>query len=492
MSAVLAVALPALGGVFLVVAGRTLSVGAVWLVAMATSVATAAAALVAVVVRAEATVPWVPSLGLSLDVCVDGISGPLVALTALVGLLAVLLVRDDTPAGGSPSSFHGAIQLVVAGSLAAFVATNAIAFVVAMEVVLVPMWVLIARFGEGNSRRDRTDAAWRFLLYTVLGSMVLLVGVLSLVALAGTADLRELARVGAELPATTQILLAGVLTAGLAVKVPVVGLHTWLPAAHTTAPTAGSMLLAAVLLKLGTYGLVRLPVATLPEGFAAVAPYLAVLGSVGIVWAGLLCLVERHLKRLIAYSSVAHMGFVLLGIASGTRTGLQAALFANVAHGLISALLFVIVGALKCRWGILDLAQPHPALREVAPRLGLALMTGLAASLALPGLAGFWGEFLAVYAAWSPSADRPVGVLRVAAVLAAVGGAIAAAYALKVAGLVWSGDAPDQTADRTPDATGVETLVLASLGSLVVVLGVAPGVLLAVTGADVTSLLGGR
>ena len=145
-------------------------------------------------------------------------------------------------------------------------------------------------------------------------------------------------------------------------------LHTWLPSAHTIAPTAGSVLLAAVLLKMGTYGIVRLVVATVPDGVAALSPVLAILGAVGILWGGLACLVERDLKRLIAYSSVAHMGFVALAIASGSDTGLQAALFGNIAHGIVAALLFFLVGDLKEQWGSADLrtARVGPA-RHGAP-----------------------------------------------------------------------------------------------------------------------------
>ena len=237
-------------------------------------------------------------------------------------------------------------------------------------------------------------------------------------------------------------------------------MHTWLPPAHTTAPTAGSVLLAAVLLKMGTYGLVRLPLASVPDGFARVAPVLAVLGAVGIIWGGLACLVERDLKRLVAYSSVAHMGFVVLGLASGTRTGLQAALFANVAHGVVSALLFVVVGGLKERWGDADLATARAALREVTPRLGFALVVGLAASLGLPGLAGFWGEFLSVYAAWSPAADRSEGLFRTLAVVAALGTVLAAAYALRVARAVWMGERREPAIADSSDSEWDVGLVL--------------------------------
>ena len=171
---------------------------------------------------------------------------------------------------------------------------------------------------------------------------------------------------------------------------------------------------------------------------------------IGIVWGALVCLVERDLKRLIAYSSVAHMGFVVLALAAGSEAGVQAALFANIAHGVISAMLFFLVGGLKQRWGSVDLAAARPALRETSPRLGFLLLLGLAASLGLPGLAGFWGEFFAVYAAWLPADDRPRGLFVTCAVVAAIGAALAAAYALRVARRVWVGDQPDPEAAAAP------------------------------------------
>jgi NADH-quinone oxidoreductase subunit M len=242
-----------------------------------------------------------------------------------------------------------------------------------------------------------------------------------------------------------------------------------------------------VLLKMGTYGLVRLPLASLPEGFARVAPVLAVLGAIGIIWGGLACLVERDLKRLIAYSSVAHMGFVVIGLSSGSRTGLQAALFANIAHGVISALLFVVVGGLKERWGDANLDTARAAVREVAPRLGFALIVGLAASLGLPGLAGFWGEFLSVYAAWSPAADRPGALFRAITVVAALGSVLAASYALRVARIVWAGERTSPVIGDTRDS---EWDVMAVLLLAVLLLGVAPGPLLATTSDAVTTIIG--
>jgi len=479
---------PAAVAAWLLTAGRALTHRAANLLATVASVVTLAAVLTAVVARPTVDRAWVPSLGLRWQFAVDGVSAPLLLLTAALGVGVVLHTLDRPAAGGTPAAFHACLLLVEFGALATFFARDAVLFFVAFELVLVPMWVLISRFGDPHRPKARTDAAGRFVLYTAFGSTLMLVGILALVARAGTADLDVLAQGGGRgIPVHTQVVIAALLVAGLAVKVPIFPVHTWLPPAHTIAPTAGSVLLAAVLLKMGTYGLVRLPIATLPEGFARVAPVLAVLGAVGIIWGGLACLVERDLKRLVAYSSVAHMGFVAVGLASGTRTGLQAALFANIAHGVISALLFVVVGGLKERWGSADLATARAALREITPRLGFALIVGLAASLGLPGLAGFWGEFLGVYAAWSPGADRPAVVFRTVAVVAVLGAVLAAAYSLRVARTVWAGE---RTEPFIADSHDGEWDVAFVLVLVTVALGVAPGPLLAMTSGAVATIVG--
>jgi NADH-quinone oxidoreductase subunit M len=481
---------PAAVGLWLVTGGRMLPARAARAVTAAATGSALVLAVVLAVMRTGVDRPWLPDLGVRWSFGVDGISVPLVLLTASVGVLLAAHAWVDLPQGGTPATFLGCLLLVEAGALATFTARDAVLFFVAFELVLVPMWVLVSRYGDPRDARARADAAHRFVLYTAVGSTLMLVGILVLVGAAGTSDLGELVAVGSTLPAGTQLLAAALMTAGLAVKVPVFPVHTWLPPAHTIAPTAGSVLLAAVLLKMGTYGLVRLPVATLPDAFARLSPLLAVLGVVGIVWGGLVCLVERDLKRLIAYSSVGHMGFVVLALAAGSETGLQAALFANIAHGVVSALLFVLVGGLKQRWGSVDLTVPRPALRETSPRLGFVLVLGLAATLGLPGLAGFWGEFLAVYAAVDPAADRPRALFVGCAVAAAAGAALAAAYALRVARVVWVGDRPDPDVTPTPDTVGIERVVLGALAASVVVLGVLPMTVLSVT-ADTVARLGG-
>jgi NADH-quinone oxidoreductase subunit M len=486
----LLLAVPAAVGLWLVTGGRDLSVHVARVTAVVGALTTALLALIVSVTRPGVDRAWLPELGVRWSFGVDDIAIPLVLLTAVIGVLVVAHAWVDLPAGGSPAAFLGCLLLVEAGALATFTARDAVLFFVAFELVLVPMWVLISRYGDRHDEAARIDAGHRFVLYTALGSTLMLIGILTLVTSAGTSSLPELATGAGELSADRQLLVAALLVGGLAVKVPVFPLHTWLPPAHTTAPTAGSVLLAAVLLKMGTYGLVRLPVASVPDGFARLAPVLAVLGVVGILWGGLVCLVERDLKRLIAYSSVAHMGFVVLALAAGSETGLQAALFANIAHGVISALLFFLVGGLKQRWGSVDLTVARPALRETSPRLGFLLVLGLAASLGLPGLAGFWGEFFAVYAAWLPTEGRPRGLFVACAVAAAIGAALAAAYALRVARIVWVGDELEEGQRITPDASGTELGILGVLAASVIVLGVFPGPLLDLMAGAVAQIVG--
>ncbi|GAA5167714.1 complex I subunit 4 family protein [Ornithinimicrobium tianjinense] len=454
--------------------------------------------------------PWIPGLGVWLRLQADGLSIPLLLLTAVVSVVATLLhlhvppparhtpVSDEDVAVTSPipdvrsldvpglATYHACLLLVTLGALVAFLAGDAILFFVGFELVLVPMWVLVARYGDPGS--DRDGAAIRFLMVTVIGSTLMLLGLLGVATATGTTDLSRWAELrGQGIPPAAQAVLAAVLLLGLALKIPVFPLHTWLPWVHATAPTAGSVLLAAVLLKLGTYGIVRLVIPVVPEGFSLWAPLLGGLGVTGVIWAALACLVEPDLKRLIAWSSIAHLGFVVLGLASGTQTGLQAALFGNVAHGLISALLFVVVGGLKHRWGSAHLSVARAALREGAPRLGAWLVLGIAASMGLPGLAGFWGEIGAVYAAWTPAADRPDGWFRLYAVAAAVGGALAVAYGVRVLHEVWSGD---RVEPRIPDAVRTERVALRILGVLVVAVGVLPVLLLTVTEASVVAVIG--
>jgi NADH-quinone oxidoreductase subunit M len=465
--------------------------------------------------QATTDISWIPALDVRIHLGIDGISLPLLVLTALLTFLCALYSYFKLPSGGSPKAFVALLLLLESGTLATFAVLDLLLFFLAFEMVLIPMYFLIARWGgEG-----RTRAAWKFILFTLLGSVVMLLGLLLIGIKAGTFDMVALATDnGRSLTTSVQVIAVLAIGIGLAVKTPMWPLHSWLPDAHTSAPTVGSVLLAGVLLKMGTYGFVRILLPVAPDGFRIFAPYLAAFAVVGIIYGSLACLAlakqgaKGDLKRLIAYSSVGHMGFVLLGIATMTPTGVNGALFANIAHGLITGLLFFLVGALKDRTGSTDLdtlslpspdhhpstsgsAAPHQfqtgaALYGKAPRLGGLLAFGAVASLGLPGLAGFWGEMLALFGAFNPARDlsRPAFLTFMA--IGAFGTLLTAAYMLIVVRRVCMGAVP-QDMPKLADVQGYEFAAWTPLVVLTVVAGLWPRALLGLTDPAVHQLLAG-
>jgi NADH-quinone oxidoreductase subunit M len=315
----------------------------------------------------------------------------------------------------------------------------------------------------------------------------MLVGFLIVIFETGSSDMVVLASgAGHAMSSGPQLAAALLILAGLAVKTPMWPLHTWLPDAHTAAPTVGSVLLAGVLLKMGTYGMVRIVLPGLPDAAARVAPYLAALAVVGILYGAVASYGQGDLKRVIAFSSVGHMGFVLLGISTLSVVGVNAALFGNIAHGLITGLLFFLVGSIKERTNTTSFALLPKGLYTTAPRLGFLLGFAAVASLGMPGLAGFWGEFLTLVGAYHPldSADRLF--YRLLLVLAAVGVVMAAAYFLRVLRRVAQGEAPSQ---RFVDVTPREWLAWTPLTILILVLGLAPVIVLEMTDPAVRSVV---
>jgi NADH-quinone oxidoreductase subunit M len=441
--------------------------------------------------RHEINVSWVPALGVRFHLGVDGVSVPLVVLTALLTLLCTIYTVHSLPAPGRAPVFGALVLLLEAGLLGTFVALDLVLFFVAFEVVLAPMYFLVAVWGGSERARH---AATKFILYTLLGSVLVLVGIVTIYSAAGTFDLVELSqRGGAGLGHGTQVAAFLALFVGFAVKSPLWPLHTWLPDAHTEAPTVGSVLLAGVLLKMGTYGLIRVALPVLPEGARTLAPVLGVLAVAGIIVGALCCLDQRDVKRLVAYSSVGHMGFVLLGIATLTPVGVNAALLGNVAHGLITGLLFFLVGGVKDRYHTADLTALGSGLAERLPRLGGLLALGCVASLGLPGLAGFWGEAFALLGAYRPAPSLSRPLFAVLLVVAAVGTALTTGYFLRLLrGLVLGPDVATGAVrvGGAPDAARLELLAWAPLVLLTVVVGLYPRLVLGLTEAPVRALLG--
>ncbi|MDP9951427.1 MULTISPECIES: NADH-quinone oxidoreductase subunit M [Streptomyces] len=416
--------------------------------------------------QATTDISWIPALDVRIHLGIDGISLPLLVLTALLTFLCALYSYFKPPAGPSPKAFVALVLVLQSGTLATFAVLDLLLFFLAFEMVLIPMYFLINRWG-GDQRQA---AAWKFILYTLLGSVVMLLGLLLVGLKSGTFDMVALATDnGRGLTTSVQVIAVLAIGIGLAVKTPMWPLHSWLPDAHTAAPTVGSVLLAGVLLKMGTYGFVRILLPAAPDGMRTFAPYLAAFAVVGIVYGSLACLAlartgaKGDLKRLIAYSSVGHMGFVLLGIATMTPTGVNGALFANIAHGLITGLLFFLVGAVKDRYGTADLdtlaGATGAALYGRAPRLGALLAFAAVASLGLPGLAGFWGEMLTLFGAYSPAEGLSRPAFRTFMAVGAFGTLLTAAYMLIVVRRVCMGEhalpartTPDTSAPPVPSA----------------------------------------
>src|ERR671913_856847 len=424
---------------------------------------------------------WIDVIHSRYLVGIDGLSVPLVALTLLIVPLCIIYSWNHFPEPRNPKAFLILLLVLHTGMLGTFVAQDLILFFVFFEIVLLPMYFLIGVWGG----EQRQYAAIKFFLFTLFGSALMIVSFLALffVADGETFVIPDLARLVAasDISRLTGLLIFGGMFMGFGIKVPMFPFHTWLPDAHTQAPTQGSVILAAVLLKLGTYGFIRVALFILPEAAVEWAPIIGGLAVIGIIYGALGCLAQTDMKRLIAFSSVAHMGFVMLGIATLTDFGINAALFGMVAHGLITGMLFFVAGSVKERFHTLELSRLGGLLLQ-APKLGWILGFCAMASLGLPGLAGFWGEFPAILASYSPAPELSEELFRGYMVVAAIGTVLAAGYLLWMLQRAAFGTPKEEFADeKVPDLHWPEWVAWTPILLLIVVLGVYPNLIFGIT-----------
>jgi len=410
----------------------------------------------------EVSRPWIPAYGISYHVGVDGLSVWLVILTTFLTPLALL--ASWTSIHERVKGFNVFMLLLEAGMVGVFVALDLFLFYIFWEAMLIPMYFLIGIWGHER----RIYAAIKFFLYTFAGSALMLVAFIVLYRATGlhSFDLALLVRqpVGVEM----QMWLFAAFALAFAIKVPMFPFHTWLPDAHVEAPTAGSVILAGVLLKMGTYGFLRLALPLFPIAAARFAPVIAVLAVVGIIYGGLVSLVQPNLKKLVAYSSVAHLGFVMLGVAAMTTTAIVGAVYQMLNHGISTGALFLLVGMLYDRRHTF-LIEEFGGLKAVMPWFSAVFLLICFSSIAVPGFNGFVGEFLIMVGSWrAPYVPGPALVA-----VASVGVVLAAAYILWMVQRVLYGEVTRPANAGLPDLSVREALVLTPLVVLALFMGIA-------------------
>jgi NADH-quinone oxidoreductase subunit M len=420
--------------------------------------------------------PWIPLFGIKFKLGIDGLSLVLVVLTTTLSWISIL--ASFNPIKERIKEYMVSFLVLEVGMIGVFVALDLFLFYIFWEIVLVPMYLIIGIWGGGN----RIYATIKFVLYTLVGSLLMLVAILATAFAYQTAagtwenafDFDTLRRFATDTGFAGGLQLAAFLAFFLAfaIKVPMFPFHTWLPDAHVEAPTAGSVILAAILLKLGAYGFIRFALPLFPDAAHTFAPAIIVLSLIAIIYGAIVALVQPDLKKLVAYSSVSHMGFVTLGIFVFNEPGMQGAILQMVNHGLITGALFLLVGVIYERTHDRTIAKMGGVAGPM-PVYAVAFGFFAFASAGLPGLSGFVGEFLALVGAFvfNPAVAAVATFCMI----------LAAAYLLWMYQRVAFGELSDflrGLGHHLTDMTPIEILTLAPLGALVVVFGVVPGLLL--------------
>ena len=422
--------------------------------------------------------PWIPEIGAAYFIGIDGMSLLLVLLTTLTTAVAVLC--SWTAVQERIKGYMACILIMEAGMIGVFVSLDLVLFFLFWEIGLVPMYFLIGIWGGKN----KLYATLKFFLYTVFGSVFMLVGILALYYAHGsltgqyTFDLLKLVEVN--YPYSMQCWVFVAFFLGFAIKVPIVPFHTWLPDAHVEAPTAGSVILAGVLLKMGTYAFLRFNLPLLPSASIAFTPYILVLAVIGIIYGALLALAQKDLKKLVAYSSVSHLGFVMAGIFAINYQGIDGGILQMVNHGLATGALFLMVGMIYERRHT-RLMEDFGGLAAVMPVFAVFLTVIVFSSIGLPGTNGFVGELLILVGVFK--ANVPV------AVLATTGIVLGAVYMLRMLQKVILGRVRHADNERLDDLNYREVLTLVPILVLIIWIGVYPRPFLRLTSAGTAHLV---
>jgi NADH-quinone oxidoreductase subunit M len=428
------------------------------------------------------SVPWIPRLGVSFSLGLDGLSLLLVTLTAVLGLAAVACSwREITRHVGF---FHFNLMWNLGGIIGVFLATDLFLFFFFWEMMLVPMFFLIALWGHNiPGGRGRIYAATKFFIFTQASGLLMLVAILALVFVhyrtAGTLTFGYSELLHTPMGARTEFWIMLGFFLAFAVKLPVVPLHSWLPDAHAQAPTAGSVILAGVLLKTAAYGLLRFLLPLFPQASAAFAPVAMWLGVLGIVYGAISAFGQNDTKRLVAYTSISHMGFILIGVYAGTEEALQGVVIQILAHGISAGGLFILCGELYERLHTRDLTEMGGLWARFSYLPPIALFFVIA-SLGLPGLGNFLGEFLILLGTFKTHVD--------VAVVAAGGLILSAVYSLMLMQRAFHGNPKDET--PLADLNGREITTLATLMAILIWMGLYPQPILDLSRASVQALQG--
>ena len=419
--------------------------------------------------KLELNIPWITSPPIHYHMGVDGLSVFLVILTTLLTPISILASWNSIQ--HRVKEFFVMLLMLEVGVVGVFFSLDLFLFFLFWEVMLIPMAFLIGIWGHER----RIYAAIKFVLYTMAGSILMLVGILWLYNATGSFDLVEIQHALQSgtlvISPQTEMLLFLAFFLAFAIKVPLFPLHTWLPDAHVEAPTAGSVILAGVLLKMGTYGMMRFCLPLFPLASRKAAPYVAVIAIIGIIYGALVALVQPNLKKLVAYSSVSHLGFVVLGIFSFTVIGMQGAIFQMLAHGISTGALFLLVGMLYDRRHTFEIKQ-YGGLATPMPRLSAFFLFAVLSSLGLPMLNGFVGEYLILLGTYTSRFGLTSGNGWKYAAWAASGVILSACYLLWSYQRVFFGEITVEKNRTLPDASERERFILATMSIVILWMGI--------------------